>query len=440
MSILAMAYILIFSTFAFAGETGSLSTKTDANGYYTITSEDYLNTVNNSVIMLPLSFDKAKIEAISVCYANQFVSALSSINKNVLSITPSTPLVDGATYTVRIFTSDNKRYSLTLKAYNVKKIDYTKDNLFKIPANPAKGFNYDYYLYVPSGANKSSIKRLMVEPNNTGRPSDSLEFHDEYAKRIAIGQWNGGVGNYVAQNLKTPLLVPTFPRPAKLNEVYTHALNRGAIQTKDENLKRLDLQLIAMIGDAQKTLSNNGLKVESKVFMTGFSASGHFSQRFTLLHPEKVKAIYSQGTSTLPTTKIGNTTANYPIGIADIKELTGKDFNATEYAKVAQFIYMGDQDDHDILDEYSQSLPGSENFPYLWEDVTKAFLKLGYGKSMQFHTYKGIGHSIPTTAYVDSIAFFKANNGDKIVKINAHNEAYDVNWYNDLQKVLKDVK
>ena len=151
------------------------------------------------------------------------------------------------------------------------------------------------------------------------------------------------VGNWSAMYLKTPLLVPVFPRPMDDSWlIYTHSLDRGTMELTDGDMVRLDLQLIAMIKDAQTLLQGDGLKLESKVFLTGFSASGNFAQRFTILHPDIVKAVFAQGTGPLPVGKYNGANLPYPVGTSDLKGLIGNSFNSKEYAQVAKYYYMSD--------------------------------------------------------------------------------------------------
>jgi len=76
--------------------------------------------------------------------------------------------------------------------------------------------------------------------------------------------------------------------------LYTQALDRNSLRADlPPDLLRIDLQLIAMIEDARERLLPMGMHTDVKVFMWGFSATGMFVNRFTLLHPERVKAVAS---------------------------------------------------------------------------------------------------------------------------------------------------
>ena len=108
--------------------------------------------------------------------------------------------------------------------------------------------------------------------------------------------------------------------------------------------------------------------------------------------------------------------------------------------KLLNIIICQTLDDHDVLDDYSKALPDSDKFPVLWEDFVKAFKTTGYNDSIQFNTYKGIGHGMPETALFDAVYFFKANNGIKFSSIKAHTNAYSNDYTTDYKKFIKDIK
>lgn len=224
-----------------------------------------------------------------------------------------------------------------------------KDSLIVIPKNPAKGFQYDYLLFLPKGLPIHKTLVLLVEPNNTGKLSDSIEVHKNYA--IALASVSS-VGNNISTELKIPLLVPVFPRPASHPLIYTHALDRETILGEFPALIRPDLQLIEMIKDAKARLLAMHIPVEEKIFMNGFSASATFTNRFSFLHPELIKALAIGGFNgelMLPQEKINKTALNYPLGTNDFTTLFGKTFDKATYASIPQFIYMGQLDDNDAV-------------------------------------------------------------------------------------------
>lgn len=445
--LIVLTLVNIFPALASAKSKVTISKEMNKDKYYEITMSQKLNCVESTTIVLPDNFIKETIEGVSIQNdKEELLSADIAINKNIVTITPIDYdyFKEGKTYTIRLFCVNGKRYEIKMKAQIVGNIDFSTHTLIKVPASPEKGFNYPYYLYVPAGTNTSKYNRMMVEPNNSGYVSDYLGFHDERARDKACDSIN----SFVAEELKIPYLVPVFPRPfTEWWDNYYHTLSRDVmLQTSGDGV-RVDLQLIAMIKDAQNLLSKQGIKLEKKVFMTGFSASGQFVNRFTVLHPEWVKAVFHGGFTMYPTDSIDGNTLYFPLGTADIEELTGKKFNLEEYKKVAQFVYTGDLDRNDRIVETAEDynaydaevmhkLYKTEDPMKIWAKKEELMKRLGFDDNIQFFTYKGVGHSLPQPASIDMINFFIKNNGDEIVKIEAHKDGRYYR-YEDIVELLK---
>src|SRR5262249_49789076 len=126
----------------------------------------------------------------------------------------------------------------------------------------------------------------------------------------------------IADQLGTPMLIPIFSRPSSEPTIYTHALDRDTLITARPDLQRLDLQLIAMIDDARNRLGG----IDGRVLIVGFSASGMFADRFTALHPDRVRgaAIGSPGGWPIaPMSTYAGHTLRYPVGVGDLETLVG---------------------------------------------------------------------------------------------------------------------
>ena len=227
-------------------------------------------------------------------------------------------------------------------------------DLERVEANPAAGFSWPYLLYVPPTVAEPPV--LLVEPNNTGTGNDDPTVHETAARNLI--NWRSSF----ADQLQVPLLVPIFLRPSSNWQIYTHALDRDSLTTTVSGIKRLDLQLIAMINDARLRLAGRGITLDSRVFLNGFSASGSFVNRFALLHPEIIKAVASGspgGWPTVPAASWEGQELIYPVGIADLESLIGTPFNLTAFQTVPAFIYIGDSDNNDAV-PYSDGFSDEE--------------------------------------------------------------------------------
>jgi hypothetical protein len=290
-----------------------------------------------------------------------------------------------------------------------------KGELIEIPAAPDKGFHFPYLLFIPTSAAAKPYAYLLVEPNNTGKVSDDIEVHRNAAIELAR---DSSVGNFVARKLGVPLLVPIFPRPSSADRLYTHSLDRDTILVADRPLKRLDLQLLAMIADARPRLATMGHPVNTKVLMNGFSASGLFANRFTFLHPREVAAAAYGGVNCfimLPVAELKKQALNFPLGLADFAKLTGEPFDRAAYQTIPQFAYMGADDRNDAVvheDAYSPEERAlvftllAENMPERWKAVQAVYENEKL--PVQFKTYPGIGHGTDGKINTEVAEFFRA--------------------------------
>lgn len=309
-------------------------------------------------------------------------------------------------------TNQNNTQEFT-KTVNVVQ-EFQKDSTYLFKANPQKGFNFDYYIYFPPEFDSTKKQTLLIETNNTGL-NDSISHHLKHAKYAAS---KSSVGNYVSKKLGIPLLVPVFPRSKTNWQVYTHALDSDTFNEKGTNLERLDLQLIAMFNDAKEKLHKKHINLQDKFFITGFSASGTFANRFSILHPTKIKAVCAGGLNSIliiPSEVSSHKNLKFPIGIYDVEKITGKKVNLKQFQKLPQFWFMGALDTNDAAkydDGYTAQerslifdILGEEMMPKRWENIQKIYLDSNIHAT--FKTYPNIGHGTDIKINNEIAAFFK---------------------------------
>jgi len=280
---------------------------------------------------------------------------------------------------------------------------------------PQDGFHFPYYLRIPENVDQSQMNTLIVQPNNTGKSNDDLGVHE----KSVIKDMDGSL-RYLAKEMKSPVLMPVFPRPKNIWRTYTHSLDEDTLLIKEGSLRRLDLQLIEMIKHARKLLQEKySLRISDKVFLNGFSASGTFVNRFTAIHPRIVKAVASGGINAipiLPVLEMQNVPLPYPIGLY-VDSLIDGPLPLESYKRVPQFIYMGAKDDNDTLisrDAFSESeasliklLLREKMMPDRWNMCIDIYKKNGI--NAKFKTYSELGHVYNKEIVDDVIAFFKEN-------------------------------
>lgn len=267
-------------------------------------------------------------------------------------------------------------------------------------ANPSSGYHADFYVYISPDASRAARQgkeiTLLVQPNNSGINSDDPSVH------LRDAWFTGFERKSIADELGVILLVPAFVRPGEDWHIYTHALDRDTLTTQRADLKRIDLQLIAMVDFARTELGRQGFQVDEKILVQGFSASGMFANRFIILHPDRVKAatIGSPGGWPIaPVIRYNGEQLLYPAGIADLETLTGIPFDSAAYNAVPQLIYMGSLDNNDSLDfadgwdpaeaQLIDKFFGTDPLSR-WEAAKSIYLSAG--TNAQFLLIDGIGH------------------------------------------------
>ena len=289
----------------------------------------------------------------------------------------------------------------------------TEKDYVRIDANTAAGFAYPYYLYVPpefrSGANRKVKQTILVLPNNTGKVDDDFAVHEaDVKKRMAMS-------GAVASMLKVAVLMPVFPRPKSDWQIYTQALDRDSMVTDKKEYRRLDLQMLSMIDHAISLMKKDGIRVDKRVLINGFSAQGMFANRFTFLHPKRVKAaaIGSPGGWPMaPAASYKDKVLRYPIGTGDLKAVAGKKLDLGALRKVPMLVFLGSEDDND-------SVPFGDSY----DDIDRDLINPLFGKkpidrweiskqlyadaklNAEFRLYPGVKHTVNPQMRDDIRAF-----------------------------------
>lgn len=262
----------------------------------------------------------------------------------------------------------------------------------------APGFHWPYLLLAPRTPTATT---LLVVPNNTGFLSEDLELLRASAS-CELARYQA-----MADRLGVAVLVPLFPRTAS---VYLHALTRDALMTKAPTVARVDLQLIAMIDHARALL---GKRVQPRVLMSGFSASGSFTNRFAMLHPDRVLAAAVGSPGGWPIAPA--TDLPYPVGISDVGSLTGARVDLGALRKVRFFMFMGGADANDSV-PYRDSFSAADEAlilrklgktPVARWDAAKRLYDAAQLRAT-FKLYPGVGHEVTPEMAADIEAAFAA--------------------------------
>jgi len=223
-------------------------------------------------------------------------------------------------------------------------------NVTKVSLEEGSNFTWPYYLHIPKNVARNAQRgepiQLLILPNNTRTTHDDFAVHERWAFLTLF------FSRFVFRRLEVVTVVPVFPRPKSAWRVYTHALDRDVLTTDIPDLKRLDLQLLGMLEDVRARLTYQGWHVRPKNLLWGFSASGMFVNRFTILHPDQVLAVAvgsPGGWPLAPITHWEGHCLRYPIGLCDLQRLIGKNIDLETYRRVPHFFFLGDHDTNDSV-------------------------------------------------------------------------------------------
>jgi pimeloyl-ACP methyl ester carboxylesterase len=290
-------------------------------------------------------------------------------------------------------------------------------------ADEAAGFHWPYFLYLPEHPAEGTLPLILIS-NNTPGPADEYRVHRRQAEG-KIEQYR-----HLSDATGLPLLIPAIPRfyhrfpDPEIEQddawlVNPQALTRNALLTPDETLARMDLQVCRILDDAVRSLQEEGIQAAKEAVVFGFSASGSFAHRFSLLHPERVSleiAGAPGGWYTLPLAEYRGRRLRYPVGIADLKELTGEAFRRERYRQIPKFFFVGSEDGDDAvpyLDSYSyedrvtiMELFGREHMER-YRRAAQLFAEEGMRARLRI--YEGVGHAIPPEAWSEIYTFIRGH-------------------------------
>ena len=320
---------------------------------------------------------------------------------------------------------------------------------YVIEANPEKGFNIPYFLYIPSTKYKEDnidLKQyLLLEGTNFGITSNLVDYY--LYDNLLKGQTSHVVSD-VSEQLHIPKVVPYLPKTCfKINhENYTeyghfHALDSTVIKIDEHNeqviecsyngdysnlgvnylnsLVDIEQQIHAIVLDAQEKLNSGSWNLEEEIFVAGFSASGEFANRYTSIYPEQVKAMFAGGMflPIIPANSYGGHDLIYQVGTFDYELLFGRPFDIIKYNEVAKMFYMGAQETNDAIagtDTFTNEhrniiydIFGNVSINDRWFNSQDIFYETG-GDAI-FVTDKLEGHKVSSYVLEYIIDFFKSN-------------------------------
>ena len=280
--------------------------------------------------------------------------------------------------------------------------------ILTFPANPAKGFQWGYALYLPPTMNVSARLPILLTMNNEDEEESLVKFEEENLNSLRNNYSQYGI----ADGVGVPMLVPLIMNGK--SPLHGHQLNREVFKLSQGPFAHLDRQVLAMLKDARMQLKKRGIRTEVKYLLAGFSTPGVFAWHMALLQPQHIFAAVVGGHQhpALPLEKANGIDLIFPVGIYDFKQYTGKNFNKKAWRKIPILLVSGGDDYNDPL-PYDHVYGNEERavFKQLYGDVNLQELWRKFGQlltphapNVLIHTYPHVGHE---AIWKDQIEFLK---------------------------------
>jgi hypothetical protein len=339
------------------------------------------------------------------------------------------------------------------------------DKFVFIPPVPEEGFNIPYVIKFPSGnysdENKNLKKHMLLgNYGSQANPNYGFALFQYINQNVYDGQpsytSNDNIPILTSDKLDIPMLTPIVTwncAQSDFDQTLNTNLDRDSVLATKDNMSTylkmycgnsqtplripfeayeypsmidLEKQFYHIIKHSVKLLNNFKYSVEEKVFLTGFSSTGNFSQRFSTIYPEVVKAYFAGGISApiLPGNTINSKSLLYPVGTSEHKLLFDREFNLDKYNNIAKINFIGKYEDRfSYIDRYVKDIVASlifndSNFDFLdysredkmenyWDNISNMFYSLG-GKGM-FMFNAETAHYVSDNDFNFSIEFFRMN-------------------------------
>lgn len=273
---------------------------------------------------------------------------------------------------------------------------------------------YDWFYYVPDSLSKTINSHILVTGLHGNYVTDDYSLMAQDTQMLMSGRIDPAISNgYV-------LLAPVIPRSASSTDTYTVSLDRESLESNGFNY-RADLKLNKMLDKLISDLSGSGYNVSSKIYIEGFSAGAMFSQRYALLHPERVLGVaagQAGGSITLPVAAYNGQAMPWPLGVADMENLVGYPLNEEEYNKVHQLVYIGNLDVNNSTVEFGNGdLFTDDQIQFLNDNFgttdpvrlqNQSYYAESVGADIEFALYDGVMHTQTDAMYNDIFNFFES--------------------------------
>jgi predicted esterase len=263
---------------------------------------------------------------------------------------------------------------------------------------------YNWWSYVPESLQRNDNAYILLEMSH-GQLEDYNTLTNDAKQNVM--NWIS-----IAEEKKYILVTTVVPRNFSQG-YYPQGINMYSLDPlTPEFYYRPDLKVNNIIDELIGNLTDAGYSPCNKILVAGFSAGGMWANRYTLLHPERVLAAaigQAGGWLAMPLIEYNNTKLNWPMGINNLYNLTGIEYNKQNLLKeVPQFIFIGDQDTYST---YCENYPSCNDIK-IWGETdperldTQCNYLINHNFLVEFKQYAGVGHSYTQSMKDDVFDFF----------------------------------
>jgi predicted esterase len=284
----------------------------------------------------------------------------------------------------------------------------TKTNII-IYHEPSTLTKYSYFHYIPASALQRNPVRIVLSGHgNPGVSYSELEkdvqLHIQYSLRPFADEYGYAI------------LVMVIPGKAQ----YFHRSNIFEVESDlDPFYIRPDLEYAKVIDEFLGFLRSEGYTPQEKVFMTGFSNGGLQTNRFSILHPEKVMAVAigSAGLYTYPMNSYEGLIMDYPIGVADVSQLDHSTYSLEAFKAIPHYLFVGENDTNNHNDPIGGDIGNSDDMAFYLanfginqkERVPRYSQYLqSIGMQSTYDIFEGYGHEYASEMLLSTFTFFES--------------------------------
>ena len=210
---------------------------------------------------------------------------------------------------------------------------------------------YGYWYYVPESALDGRVIGLVWHATPGGTDPDDSAFWARFdlPKFLACRTLWGRPPTNLAETHGMTLFSIAVPRPAaSFYEARSgeplglpDAISSfGRLESIDQTYRNPDLQAIQSIADLESRLSDRGIPFDPRLFLTGVYTGAEWAHRFSLLHPERVRAVapVAGNVYTMPFYDVDGRPLFWPLGLSGLETLGRERVNWPVYARIPYYI------------------------------------------------------------------------------------------------------